>query len=107
MDLFIVHYQDQRGMAGTLKGIIAFTDGQSYKVWDAELHAQCQALARERVTPVRYTSRASLKWGPTLTTIAPAVSYEDAYDAARAEDEQRGRVTPNSYLGRKIAKGVA
>lgn len=105
-DILIARYDDAKGRAGKLKGVITFSNGETCKVWDDDLHAECQELAREVVTPVHYEVKQSPKWGQSLTRICRLSSFADAYDAARGADEQRGRTAPNSYLGRKIAKGI-
>lgn len=107
MDITILRYDDAEGRAGKLKGVVTFSNGETAKVWEDELAAQCQELAREVVTPVHYEVRTSPKWGQSLTRICRRSSFADAYDQARAADEQLGRVKPNSYLGQKIAKKVS
>lgn len=102
----IVRYDDKRGMNGRLKGLITFTDGKSLKVWDDELHARCQALAKYPVGELRYQFRHSDKWGDSLSMIERTTPDHEIYDAMRLLDEQRGRVQPNSWLGRKIRDSV-
>lgn len=106
MDLFISAYQEIND-GGKLKGLVTFSDGRTCKVWDDDLHKQVVELRAERVTPVRYHAYKSEKWGWTLKQIDRVTSYAQAYDDARAKDEQRGRVAPGSWLGKRIAKGVA
>lgn len=106
MEIFILHYKEALGRAGKLKGLVTFTDGRTCRVWDDDLHAQCQELAREKITPVHYTHVTSVKWGHSLKSITRAAEYADAYQAAREADERLGSgVKPNSYLGRMIAHG--
>lgn len=106
MPLRIISYQSSQGMSGKLKGKLTLTDGRTYAVWDDELHQQCKELARERVTPVLITSSTSERWGHSLRSITRAAAYVDAYDQAREADEQRGRLKPNSWMGRRIGQGV-
>lgn len=102
----VIRYHNRAGYAGKLFGEITFTDGRTLKVWDADLHAQCKELAAERVTPVTYEFQTSAKWGDSLRSIRRQQPYEDAYDAAREADEQRGRFKANSYGGRQLGKAV-
>lgn len=102
----IIRYDDKRGLAGKLKGLITFTDGKSLKVWDDDLHRQCQQLAQFPVVEVTYAFKHSDKWGDALAVIHSTKADHELYDDARARDEARGCVKPNSYLGQRIAKGV-
>ena len=104
--MFIVHYHNRAGFAGKLLGEITFTDGVTLKVWDADVHQDCIELAAERVTPVRYTTHTSPKWGNSLRAIARTKPYEQSYDDARARDEQIGRLKPNSFAGHQLSKDV-
>lgn len=101
----IVRYADQRGRAGSLLGLVTFSDGKSLKVWRSapELHQQCQQLPQG--TDVRYTFKHSDKWGDALDTISPTKAEHEQYDDLRLQDEQRGHVKPTSYIGQRIAKG--
>jgi len=100
----IFTYDDKHGRAGRLLGKVAFTDGKSLKVWDPVLHQQCKALAPLKAE-VTYQIRHSAKWGDALEMIESTKADHELYDAARAQDEQRGRVKVNSFLGHRITKG--
>lgn len=102
---WIIRYDDKKGMNGKLLGLVTFTDGKSLKVWDAELHERCKALARVKAVDVRYQIRHSVKWGDALELIESTKTDAELYDMAREQDEARGRVKANSYLGQRIAKG--
>jgi hypothetical protein len=102
--LGIIRYDDKLGRCGRLLGLITFTDGKSLKVWDADLHQQCKTLAQFPVNEVRYQFRHSEKWGDALSMIGSTKADHELYDDARAEDEQRGHVKANSYIGQRIAK---
>jgi hypothetical protein len=106
MDPLVIRYKNTAGHRGRLLGEVTFTDGVTLAVWDPDLHEQCKELAAERVTPVRYAYRLSAKGHRYLTSITRLASYPEAYADAQLADEQRGRLSPQSYLGQKIAKGV-
>lgn len=106
----IRRYDDKQGRCGRLLGLITFTDGKSLKVWDPELHEQCLKLAplcTRMIVEVQYESRHSAKWGDSLTSIRTTKPEHELYDDLRGVDEQRGRLAPNTWLGRQIAKGVS
>ena len=104
----LVRYDDKRGMAGRLKGLITFTDGKSLKVWDVALHETCKQLARTPVGDVRYTFKHSETWGDSLSSIESLKAEHERYDDARARDEQSGGAyaKAGSWLGNRISKRV-
>lgn len=83
----IIHYADALGRAGKLLGWITFMDGKSFRVWDQDLHAKCQAFAKFRVGEVRYTFKHSPKWGDSLASISRDQADWQLIDQARAADE--------------------
>jgi len=107
----IIHYDDSKGRAGKMLGVITFMDGKSLKVWDEELHAKCQAFAKFRVGEVRYTFKHSPKWGDSLASISRDQADWQLVDAARAADEASGpikRVTGYTHdmIGKRVQTNV-
>lgn len=105
----IIRYDDKRGRAGNLLGVITFTDGKSLKVWGSTpvLHRQCLEMARIPVGEVRYTFKHSEKWGDALSTIERTAADHDLYDAARGQDEALGRShKQGGYIADRIKKRV-
>ncbi len=103
----IIHYDDSRGRAGKLLGVITFLNGKSCKVWDADLHAQCQAFAKFPIGEVRYTVKHSPKWGDSLASISRSQDDAHLYDAARLADEALGRShKQGGFVARQIKKAV-
>jgi len=102
----IKQYQYNFSGPTKLKGIVHLSGGPKLKVWDDDLHAKCLRLAQLPAGEIRFTFTRSEKWGDSLRTIESTKPDHELYSDARARDEQRGRIKPNSYLGHRIAKGV-